>query len=84
MEMKRKNKFSFLLILTFGFLGFSAVRAQETNETALKNLLANKNFIFKAQSAWPLQGTVVQLNPGFDMRLLSDSINRVGYDWNII
>jgi hypothetical protein len=73
--MKRKTRFSALIFLTLGLWGFSAVKAQETNEGTLKSLLANKNFIFKAQSAWPLQGTVVQLNPGFDMRLLTDSIN---------
>ena len=49
--------------------------AQEKNEAALKGLLSTKTFVFKAQSAWPLQGTVVQLNPGFDMKVLSDSIN---------
>lgn len=49
--------------------------SQETNEATLKSLLSQKTFVFKAQSAWPLQGTVVQLNAGFDVKLLSDSIN---------
>src|ERR1043165_2815237 len=56
-------------------VAFNQLLAQETNEANLKNLLTSKNFIFKAQSAWPLQGTVVQLNAGYDMRVLPDSIN---------
>jgi hypothetical protein len=49
--------------------------AQETNSNNLKTILSGKNFVFKAQSAWPLQGTVVQLTAGYDMRVLQDSIN---------
>lgn len=56
-------------------LFFVSVKSQETNEATLKNLLTAKTFVFKAQSAWPLQGTVVQLTPGFDMKVLTDSIN---------
>lgn len=51
------------------------VAAQESNGATLKSILTNKTFVFKAQSAWPLQGTVVQLNSGYDMKLLQDSIN---------
>ena len=58
-----------------GVFGLATSYAQETNETTLKNLLSHKTFVFKAQSAWPLQGTVVQLTPGYDMRVWSDSIN---------
>jgi hypothetical protein len=64
-----------IFIIFFGLFVMIASHAQESNEATLKNLLANKNFIFKAQSAWPLQGTVVQLTPGFDMRVMNDSIN---------
>ena len=63
---------SFLVVV---FFSVSSAKAQETNETTLKNLLSSKTFVFKAQSAWPLQGTVVQLTPGFDMKVLNDSIN---------
>lgn len=64
------------LFLTFFFAsGFSMLSAQETNEAALKNLLAAKTFVFKAQSAWPLQGNNIQLTPGYDMKVLDDSIN---------
>lgn len=49
--------------------------AQETNEATLKAILAAKTFVFKAQSAWPLQGKVIQLSAGFDMKVLTDSIN---------
>lgn len=69
------KKITTLFILFIGVFGMKASHAQESNEATLKNLLTSKNFIFKAQSAWPLQGTVVQLTPGFDMRVLSDSIN---------
>lgn len=64
-----------LLFFVAGSLSFSFVKAQESNEATLKTMLASKMFVFKAQSAWPLQGTVVQLNAGFDMKVLGDSIN---------
>lgn len=62
-------------VYAIGFLFVHKAVAQETNTAALKTLLTNKSFVFKAQSAWPLQGTVVQLTPGYDMKLLQDSIN---------
>jgi hypothetical protein len=64
-----------LFTLFIGIAGNSLVQAQETNEAALKNLLNSRSFVFKAQSAWPLQGTVIQLTPGFDMKIIGDSIN---------
>lgn len=63
------------LLFFFGFAGFGHAQAQEANGTTLKNILSSKNFVFKAQSAWPLQGTVVQLTAGYDMKVLQDSIN---------
>lgn len=70
-----KAKISTLIFLMITAVGFSAAQSQETNETVLKNLLTTKSFVFKAQSAWPLQGTVVQLTPGFDVKVFADSIN---------
>lgn len=65
---------TFLLLLV-GVGGFEAVSAQEANSTTLKTILSSKSFIFRAQSAWPLQGTVVQLTSGYDMKVLHDSLN---------
>ena len=65
----------FFSILLIGVMGFVPVDAQETDAATLKSILQNKNFTFRAQSAWPLQGTVVQLTAGYDMRVLQDSIN---------
>lgn len=73
--MKYKNRLKNIFFLFVSIFGFTSLMAQETNVATLKTLLTNKSFIFKAQSAWPLQGTVVQLNPGFDMKMLNDSIN---------
>ena len=64
-----------LLLLLVGFAGLESAVAQEANSGTLKSLLSSKSFTFKAQSAWPLQGTVVQLTAGYDMRLLQDSLN---------
>ncbi|HYO21441.1 MAG TPA: DUF4251 domain-containing protein [Flavisolibacter sp.] len=72
MHSKFFKTLSVFLISSF-FAG--QVMAQETNEAALKTILSGKNFVFKAQSAWPLQGRVIQLTPGFDMKVLTDSIN---------
>ncbi len=71
--MKKIDRSLFLFLLYF--FSVSIVHAQEKNEVALKNLLTTKTFVFKAQSAWPLQGTVIQLNAGFDMKVIDDSIN---------
>ncbi|NTS40557.1 DUF4251 domain-containing protein [Flavisolibacter sp. BT320] len=65
----------FLSIFLIGLMGFSPVVAQETDAAVLKSILQNKSFTFRAQSAWPLQGTVVQLTAGYDMKILQDSIN---------
>lgn len=65
----------FFIFLLIGVMGFSTVDAQETDAAVLKSILQNRNFTFRAQSAWPLQGTVVQLTAGYDMKLLQDSIN---------
>jgi len=73
--MKRKLRFNTLLLLLLSACCFNTIKAQETNEAVLKNLLNAKTFVFKAQSAWPLQGTVIQLTSGFDMKVLSDSIS---------
>ena len=71
--MKQTVRIFFVILV--GFTPFLSLRAQEANSTALKNILSSKTFIFKAQSAWPLQGTVVQLTAGYDMKVLQDSIN---------
>ena len=65
----------FFSILLVTAPGVSQLNAQETNSATLKTLLHNKTFTFRAQSAWPLQGTVIQLNSGYDMRMMQDSIN---------
>ncbi|HZH36191.1 MAG TPA: DUF4251 domain-containing protein [Flavisolibacter sp.] len=70
-----KRLLCFLLVLVCGFGPENVVVAQEANGATLKTILATKSFIFKAQSAWPLQGTVVQLTAGYDMKVLQDSIN---------
>lgn len=64
-----------LFVLSFSLLSLGSAMAQETNPATLKINLTNKTFVFKAQSAWPLQGTVVQLNTGYDMKVMQDSIN---------
>src|SRR4051794_9719977 len=70
-----KRLFCSLLMIAVGLGMWGKAAAQETNGTTLKSLLSNKTFVFKAQSAWPLQGTVVQLTSGYDMKMLQDSIN---------
>ena len=64
-----------LFVLSLGVLGLGTAMAQETSPATLKTHLTNKTFVFKAQSAWPLQGTVVQLTSGYDMKVMQDSIN---------
>lgn len=71
--MKQNVRILFLLLLAI--TGWTNGDAQEANSSHLKTALSGKMFVFKAQSAWPLQGTVVQLTAGYDMRVLQDSIN---------
>jgi hypothetical protein len=70
-----KTMVRLFIILLVSAIGVTPLSAQETNPATLKSLLHNKTFTFRAQSAWPLQGTVVQLTAGYDMRVLEDSIN---------
>src|SRR5829696_761905 len=67
------NRTVFICFITLS--GLAQLKAQETNPSTLKTMLTGKTFVFKPQSAWPLQGTVVQLTPGFDMKVMADSIN---------
>lgn len=71
----KKSGFVVFALFLLSCLSISTLHAQNLDEANLKSALSGKSFVFKAQSAWPLQGTVVQLNPGFDMRVLQDSIN---------
>ena len=64
-----------LAIFALGLVSWGNASAQETNSATLKTILSNKQFVFKAQSAWPLQGPVIQLTNGYDMKVLQDSIN---------
>jgi hypothetical protein len=73
--MMRNKTYKTLSILLISTLFAGQILAQESNEATLKNILTNKHFVFKAQSAWPLQGKVIQLTPGFDIRVMTDSIN---------
>lgn len=73
--MRQQTKLHALFFFLFSNTGFAFLNAQEANEAVLKNLLTAKTFVFKAQSAWPLQGNNIQLTPGFDMKVLDDSIN---------
>ncbi len=74
-KMMHRKKFNALFFFALFAFGFTAINAQEKNEAALKTILATKTFVFKAQSAWPLQGNTIQLTPGFDMKVFDDSIN---------
>jgi hypothetical protein len=70
-----KKIVTYLFVLAVGVVGSGKAVAQESNSNTLKTILTNKNFVFKAQSAWPLKGTVVQLTAGYDMKVIQDSIN---------
>ena len=73
--MKHKAIFCTLFIFLFNAIHADSLHAQESNAAVLKTILNTKTFVFKAQTAWPLHGTVVQLTAGFDMKVLDDSIN---------
>lgn len=70
-----KVLFRSFLVFLIGLSVWGKASAQEANSAALKSILNSRQFVFKAQSAWPLQGTVIQLTSGYDMKVLQDSIN---------
>ena len=57
-----------LVLITAG------LQAQELDKDQVKNLIENKNFVFKAQSASPMGGTNRPLTSEYDLRLLGDSV----------
>ena len=70
-----KSKY-FRYIITIFFLGFisGSVIAQDLEKGKLKELVQNKNFVFKAQTASPMSGTIRQLTGEYDVRVIGDSI----------
>lgn len=73
--MKTKQLFSALLL--FCLIAFlQPLAAQNAKETKSKigALLESRNFIFRAQTANPMRGNMVQLTSPYDMMVSTDSI----------
>ena len=73
--MKAMQIFSTLFLL-FAISIMKPVAAQKTEESASKmeTLLESRNFIFRAQTANPMRGNLVQLTSPYDMVVSNDSI----------
>lgn len=62
-----------LALFTFLALG-PAVKAQDTDEASVKAMLEAKNYIFKAQTALPMTGRIVNLTSDYDVIIRPDSV----------
>lgn len=64
-----------LLICFMAVLGISTTYAQsDDKEQQVKNLIESKNYVFKAQTVFPLGGRSRILTSSYDMRVLGDSV----------
>lgn len=70
--MKVLLKPVYLLLALFFFTGMNA---QDLDEATVKKAVQNKEFTFKAQTAFPMGGNVRQLTPGYDLRVSGDSLS---------
>lgn len=53
---------------------FNTVHAQELDKAKVQELVNNKQFVFKAQTAYPLSGSARQLSSDYDLKLIGDSM----------
>jgi hypothetical protein len=64
------NRTFLLLVLVF----FSSCSAQQKTTTNIKSVVTTRSFVFKAQTAIPLNGRVVQLTSPYDLTVRHDSV----------
>src|SRR5918993_706307 len=62
-----------ILLLAFNLQPAAAQNTAE-NKSPTEALLKSKNFIFKAQSAHPMRGSVVQLTTAYDLIVTGDTL----------
>ena len=62
-----------VLLSTTALVSLNTAFAQE-KETAVKNMVESKNFVFKAQTMNPMTGRTRQLTSEYDLKILKDSI----------
>jgi hypothetical protein len=55
-------------------IGFLSAKSQDHKDSSVKQLIDNKNFIFKAQSVSPLSGGFRQLTSEYDLRVFGDTV----------
>lgn len=61
-----------MLLSTFFFPGSSF--AQETKKTTVEQAIQSKQFIFKAQTAFPMRGGMRQLTSEYDLKVNGDTL----------
>ena len=73
-----KIKLSYMSIAFFCFTLFAACsvsnQSASNQEVDVESLLQNQNFVFKAQSANPMRGSVVQLTSPYDVIVTKDTL----------
>ena len=67
-----------VFIAVLAFIGFSNAQDSKTEqkdkESNVKAMIDAQRYVFKAQSAQPTRGRLVQLNSDYDMAVLTDTI----------
>lgn len=51
-----------------------SIPAQDLDAAAVKKAVQSKNFVFKAQTAYPMGGSSRFLTPGYDLKISGDSL----------
>jgi hypothetical protein len=64
-----------LFALVFSLLSCSQNTVKTSGTTAMEKIASDKNFVFKAQTAYPSRSAAIQLTPGFDLQVISDSVS---------
>ena len=63
-----------LYILLLLLLGARSSFAQETKKTTVEQAIQSKQFIFKAQTAFPMRGGMRQLTSEYDLKVNGDTL----------
>ena len=64
-----------MLVALFGISAtYAQADKEQKKETKIKNLIESKNYVFKAQTVFPLGGRSRILTSDYDLRVLGDSV----------
>jgi hypothetical protein len=72
--MKTLIKLFLVFAVAMGALNVALAQTKAEKQTAIKNMVDNKNYVFEANYALPMRGGQKQLTSDYDLRVSKDSI----------